>query len=103
MLYVGATNDAVSGDQRGVVYVFGKEDNTWIMQETITDTAAQATADDDFGSAIALSPNENTLVVGAAGDDTGGNDRGAIHILTRQNNAWVRTQKIDTDTVGTYS
>ena len=40
---------------------------------------------DEFGISVSLSGNGNRLAVGARGDDTGGSDRGAVHLFTVNN------------------
>ena len=44
-----------------------------------------------FGDATAVSPNGNTLAVGATGDDS---FRGAVHLYSRENNIWEHDETI---------
>jgi hypothetical protein len=66
-------------------------DPVFSMQQKLV--AADGTADDRFGSAVAL--DGDTLVVGAVGDDIGTNaNQGSAYVFTRSGATWTQQQKI---------
>ena len=96
---VGALQEgSIGGAQSGAVYIFVRAGDSWREQAFLK--AANAEGDDQFGRAIALSADGNTLAVGANGEDSaavGVNgdatsnaaaDSGAVYVLTRVGEAW---------------
>jgi hypothetical protein len=85
---VGAPFD----DDSGSAYVFernqGGVDNWGQVQKL---TASDAAADDNFGWSVVIS--EDTVVVGAYGDDDGGDASGAAYVFARQGATWAQQQK----------
>jgi hypothetical protein len=67
---VGAYGDDDSGEASGSAYVFRRDGAQWIQAGKLT--ARDAKAGDFFGAAVALSGDY--AVVGAYGDDTGGDE-----------------------------
>ena len=54
---------------------------------------------DRFGSSVSYS--NNTLVVGASGENAGGQDRGAVYIFEKDSNdEWSQTLKISDSGTG---
>jgi hypothetical protein len=88
LLAVGSTGDDTGGISPGAVHLFsgvGADFSglTWEKKLASGTGAADmpALADDDyFGTSVAL--DGELLAVGAQGDDTGGTDRGAVHLFT---------------------
>jgi len=79
----------------GAVYVFRYTDGLWEQQAYIK--AWNAEASDEFGGAIALSYDGNTIAVGAIGEDGNGADgesdnsvpdSGAVYLYTRTGDTW---------------
>ena len=103
----GNQNDN-SIQQAGAVYVFIRTGNTWSQQAYIkaSNTGRAAASGDDwddgdqFGTALTLSGDGNTLAVGAISEDSGasginGNQRddsqlsaGAVYVFTRTATTW---------------
>ncbi len=89
-----------SASQSGAVYVFARSGVTWSQQAYIK--ASNTEAGDEFGLAIALSGDGNTLAVGARLEDSnatgiGGNQSdnlapqsGAVYVFTRGGNIWTQ-------------
>ena len=84
-LFVGAVDDDTGGSGRGAVHIFTKSEDVWAHNTTIAHDAEEfALSDNDhFGYSLAFSQNEEVLHVGSPGDDTGGSDRGAVHIFIK--------------------
>jgi hypothetical protein len=97
----------VGGDQgndlarnAGAVYVFSRDGGAWSQQAYIK--ASNTDADDEFGWAVALSSDGNTLAVGAAFEDSSatgvnGNEgdnstenSGAVYIYGRSGSTWTQ-------------
>ena len=93
------TNDGVTDS--GAVYVFTRSGTNWSQQAYIK--ASNTDSDDNFGEALDLSGDGNTLAVGASGEDSAaegidgaqgtgfglnGNDSGAVYVFTRSGTNW---------------
>lgn len=95
-----------SATDSGAVYVFVRDDGTWIEQAFIK--ASNAEAGDLFGSSLGLSGDGNTLAVGALFEDsnaTGINrnqsdntalNAGAVYIYRRNAETWQQQAYIKT-------
>ena len=105
-LAVGASlkdsgEDDNTAEYAGAVYVFSRNSNIWSQQAYVK--ASNTEELDQFGSAVSLSADGNTLAVGATGEDsiatgistntTGENDNtaeaaGAVYVFSRNGGAW---------------
>jgi hypothetical protein len=93
----GEQNDD-SEEQSGAVYVFERSDGAWAQRAYIK--ASNGDDFDQFGAALALSADGNTLVVGAEGEDgasTGVDgdqtdksawEAGAVYVFQRTGDSW---------------
>ena len=95
VLAVGAPYDDTGGSDsdRGVVYLIDDGDDDWGSIEAgdvtklSSDTTGITLADyDKFGSSVAF--DDGILAVGANGDDTGGNNRGAVYLIDDGDDGW---------------
>ncbi|MEZ4866388.1 MAG: C13 family peptidase [Caldilineaceae bacterium] len=80
-LLVGAPDDDDKGDGSGSVYVYGRKRgglNNWGQVAKIT--ASDGTAGDNFGSA--LDSHQGQIIVGAPGDDDGGDGSGSAYLYS---------------------
>ena len=106
-LAVGATFDDDGGLDRGAVWIlFLNASASVIAQQKISDLQGNFndffSDGDEFGGALGALPDIDgsggavaTLAVGVAGDDDGGEDRGAVHILfLNSNGTCLASQKI---------
>ncbi len=101
---VGAYGDDTGGNDRGAVYVlFMNPNGTVKSSQKIASGVGggpSLTDSDRFGSSLTSlgdldGDGVTELAVGAVGDDTGGSDRGAVHILFMNANGTVKSiQKI---------
>lgn len=88
---IGAPEHAMWYPQAGVVYVFTRNNGAWTRQMVLYANDGQQ--GDYFGCAVALTGN--TAVVGACGDDVGGNvDQGSAYVFTRSGTTWSLQQKL---------
>ena len=77
---VGAYNEDGGGDNNGAAYVFQRDEGgpgNWGEMKKLT--ASDAQVDDQFGFSVAVSGG--TAVVGARGEDVGGNAAGAAYVF----------------------
>ena len=96
--YAGDINDLIDDlEDTGAVHLFTKSGTAWTHSTTIEhDTHGLSLAEDDkFGSAVTLSSDGNSLIVGVPRDDTGGLNRGAVHFFTQSGNTWSYSSTID--------
>jgi hypothetical protein len=109
-LAVGAFGDDTGGDMRGAVYVlFMNSDGTVKQRQKIASGLGGGPAlanGDAFSRSLASlgdvdGDGVNDLAVGAYQDDTGGNGRGAVHVLLMNSDGTVKaTRKIADNTGG---
>lgn len=109
-LAVGAIGDDSGGAGRGAVHVLFMNANGTVKDslKLASDTHGGPTlADDDsFGTSLASLGDLNgdgviDLAVGAIGDDTGGTDRGAVHLLLLKSDGTVKSSlKLASNTNG---
>jgi Ca2+-binding RTX toxin-like protein len=101
-LAVGALGDDTGGTDRGAVHVlFLNTDGTVKSSRKIASgmSGSPTLADGDFfGSSVASlgdldGDGVTDLAVGAVGDDTGGTDRGAVHILFLNTDGTVKSSR----------
>lgn len=90
---IDSRQDDDSAPESGAVYFFTRTGTAWTQHAYVK--ASNADAYDQFGGALAMSPDGRTLVVGARGEDsaaTGANgdqannsvdESGAVYVLTR--------------------
>ena len=84
----------------GAVYIFTRNGTTWTQQAYIK--ASNTDATDNFGWALALSGDGNTLAVGAYGEDSNATNingdqtnnsatnAGAVYVFTRSGTTWAQ-------------
>jgi hypothetical protein len=89
---VGAIFEDTGGTNVGAAYIFTRSGTTWIEQQKLM--ASDAQASDQFGYSCSISSDGNTCVVGAVYEDTGGTNAGAVYIFTRSGSTWTEQQKL---------
>ena len=102
-----------SASNSGAVYVYVQADGAWSQQAYIKSSNSESR--DNFGQALALSADGDTLVVGAAGEDSSaagidGNQSdnsvgvsGAVYVFTRNTDTWSQQSYIKASNPGEYS
>ena len=83
-IVVGAFGEDANGTDAGAAYVFVRDGSSWWQQSHFT--AFNAGPGDYFGSSVSIS--DDTIVVGAYGDDSNGSDAGAAHVFVREGGGW---------------
>jgi hypothetical protein len=77
----------------GSAYVFVRSGTNWSQQAKLT--AADGAASDYFGSAVSLSSDGNTALVGSSRDDTlAGTDAGSAYVFVRSGSTWSQQVKL---------
>ena len=91
---IGARGVDVGKDwDQGAGYVFTQGGSGWSQQAKLM--AADAAAEDRFGSSAALSSDGNTALIGAFYAKVGGNrDQGAGYVFTRSGTSWSQQAKL---------
>ena len=76
----------------GSAYIFVKDGVTWTQQQKIfTDNPIW---NDQFGSSVAISPDGNTVVVGARNKNVSGISMGSVYTFCRNGTTWTQQQHI---------
>jgi hypothetical protein len=86
---IGARIEGGGATNAGAVHVFTRTGSAWTEQAVVR--APQQKSSAEFGSAVAMSANGTTLVVGAPQEDTA---TGAVYVFTRPSGgsfAWQKT------------
>jgi hypothetical protein len=91
---VGASGEDTRGDHAGAAYVFERNPASGMWEEVAKLTAKDAEAKDGFG--ISVSVSNNTAVVGAFNEDTGGAGAGAAYVFRRDpaSGTWEHVAKL---------
>jgi len=108
-LAVGAPLESSGAIFSGAAYVFTRSAGVWSQQGFVK--ASNAGAGDNFGTAVALSGDGNTLAVGAVVEDssaTGVNgtpdngtpDSGAVYVFTRSAGVWSQQAFVKASNTG---
>ncbi len=85
LVVIGAPFHDGAGGNSGAAYVFEWNGNTW--SQTARLAASDAAADDEYGSAVAVSGS--SLAVGARTDDVRGmQDAGSVYVYKRSGGGW---------------
>ena len=85
LVVIGAPFHDGAGGNSGAAYVFEWNGNTW--SQTARLAASDAAADDEYGSAVAVSGS--SLAVGArTGDVRGMRDAGSVYVYKRSGGGW---------------
>jgi len=94
---VGAAQDAdPNGNGSGSAYVFTREGSSWRQQAKLAPDDGDP--QDQFGTAVALSGDGSTALVGAFHDDEpNGNLAGSAYIFIRDGSSWTRRAKLAAD------
>lgn len=87
---VGAEGDSSHGSSPGAVYVFVRSGDAWSLQQKVT--APDGAPGDAFGHAVAIS--DDTMVVGAYGDDHKTDLSGSAYVFVRSGASWTLQQKL---------
>ena len=91
-IVVGAFNADAPLSNSGAAYVFVRNGTAWTQQQKLT--ANDATADDQFGFAVAI--NGDVIAVGANHADFPGNsEAGAVYRYNRIGTAWTQVQRLN--------
>ncbi|XCN73905.1 MAG: FG-GAP repeat protein [Candidatus Electrothrix aestuarii] len=87
---IGASRNDHAGDWSGAAYVFTRSGGVWTQQAKLT--ASDATSLDYFGQSLSLSGD--TALIGAWGDDNGGDWSGAAYVFIRSGGVWTQQAKL---------
>ncbi len=115
--YEGGGASGINGNQNdnslyaaGAVYVFTRDGGSWVQQAYVK--ASNAGMSDHFGSAVALSGDGSTMVVGAywegsAATGVNGNQAdnsipqaGAVYVFTRTDTTWTQRAYLKASNTG---
>jgi FG-GAP repeat len=108
----GVNGNALDHSARdsGAVFIYTRKGNTWVQQAYVK--ASNTGAGDQFGNAVALSGDGNTLAVGAYLEDSAatginGNEgdnsmknSGAVYVFTRKGGAWSQQAYVKASNTG---
>ena len=87
-IVVGASS--YNGGYSGSVHVFVRNGDNWSHQAKLL--APDGEAGDRFGNCVTI--YEDTIVVGAYGDDDIGFGSGAVHVFVRSGEEWINQAKL---------
>jgi hypothetical protein len=97
----------------GAAYVFARTANTWSQQAYVKPSNSRR--NEQFGWALALSRDGNTLAVGARIEESGATgingdqedrsapDAGAVYVFTRSGGTWAQSAYVKASNTGAYN
>jgi hypothetical protein len=85
-ILVGAYQEGSA--KQGAAYVFTWSGSAWSQQAKLT--ASNGAANDFFGTAVALSANGNTALIGANGYTASRTDQGGAYVFVRSSGSWTQ-------------
>lgn len=90
---IGAYNRSEGGvNNRGVVYIYTRVNDTWTQQNKIL--ASDAAFQDNFGCAVSLNSTATVALISAYSDDDNGlTNTGSVYYYTRSGTVWTQQQK----------
>ena len=93
---IGAYGDDQNGDDAGAAYIFTWDASAGLWVQASKLTASDGAAYDNFGIAVAVDDDANTVVIGAPGDDGAGasTDSGAAYVFTSSGGVWSQAAKL---------
>ena len=89
-LVVGSQMDDHRGRESGSAYVFQRAGERWVQAAKLT--ASDAEAEDRFGYALAI--DDDTVLVGAWGDDDRASRAGAVYVFVNRHGRWEQEAKL---------
>ena len=99
-LVASAAGSDIGGPDAGIVYVFQQIGGNWHQHAWLR--AAHLTAEDGFGSAVAISGT--AIMVGAVTQDIDGRpDAGAVHVFERFGDLWLHAQQLNPESTGLHT
>ncbi len=96
---IGSPYDDDGGYCSGSVYVFKNESGTWSEQAKLT--ASDGAAYDYFGSSVSI--DGDYAIVGAYGNDDGGESSGAVYVFKQEGGIWTEQAKLTADDASPYA
>lgn len=90
-IVVGSRFDDDKGLSSGSAYIFTRSGTTWSQQEKLT--ASDGAANDQFGHAVSIS--NDTVVIGAYGDDDTADSSGSSYVFLRNGTTWSQQEKLN--------
>jgi hypothetical protein len=81
----------------GAAYVFTRSGTTWSQQQKLQSSDIQSA--DSFGGSVAI--EDDTIIVGAYNEDTGGSNAGSVYIFTRSGTTWTQDKKLQSSDIQT--
>ncbi|MEI7899836.1 MAG: hypothetical protein WCK89_06255 [bacterium] len=87
---IGAPGDDDAGNGSGSAYVFVRSGTSWSPQAKLT--AADAAAEDQFGTSVSLSGDN--AVIGVPGSDGAGSYSGSAYVFVRSGRNWTQQAKL---------
>ncbi|MHB8810880.1 MAG: FG-GAP repeat protein [Desulfobulbaceae bacterium] len=90
---IGSCSNFYMNQTIGSVSIFVRKNGEWRLQKKFRGNDTEA--DDAFPSAVALSGDGNTALVGAFMDTVGrNNDQGSAYVFVRSGDQWVQQQQL---------
>ena len=109
-LTVGTPGEDSAATGAGAAYVFARSGTTWSQEAYLE--ASNPGLYDQFGTSVALSADDSTLVIGASGesssatgiggdqDDDSADHAGAVYVFTRSGAAWSQQAYVKASNTG---
>jgi len=98
---ISAYEDDINGMSNvGSAYIFTGNARNWVQVAKITGN--DGSANDGFGSSVAINSGGNIILIGAYNEDTFYTDQGAAYVFTGNGSNWIQTAKIIANDIGDF-
>lgn len=91
MLLAGAGGSSINGANSGAVYFFTRTNGVWAQKTKFAPN--DGAAGDQFGIALAMTPDGRVAVIASRYRDDKGTDSGSVYIYTRLGDSWMKKTK----------
>lgn len=91
-IVIGVYLADTKGVDSGAMYIFDRSGTTW--NEVFMASGSDSAANDYFGRGVAISPDGETVMIGAYQDDDKGSASGSVYVFRKVNSVWSQVAKI---------
>lgn len=90
-LIVGAVDENAGFTNSGRVYIFIRSGGNWTLQDTLVSPNSELSG--SFGNSVGI--YQDTVIIGAEGENVGGDTIGRAYIFTRSGGTWTLEDTLD--------
>ncbi|MCI5132820.1 MAG: hypothetical protein D3904_15215, partial [Candidatus Electrothrix sp. EH2] len=89
---IGDCYDDDGGKKAGSAYIFTRSNSTWTQEAKLT--AADSTANAEFGKSVSISADGSTALIGAISSNDNITDFGSAYVFVNSDSTWTQQAKL---------